>query len=413
MLDNVLKTTNVEPRPYQRTIVEKTVAMYHGQYKNISGETEVHAKSVMVESATGSGKTVMGHLIAKVMQEIQPDLHICWVAMRRNLLTQAQAENTNKGINVKNIHYISMFDSYPQGVMEAVDNGHPILLCIDESQHDSASSMAHLHNIIKPTYILGLTATPFRTDRVKLCFDKIVKDAGIHQLIQDGYLSQFHHYTIPQWDAKTVADFYIREPERWGKSIFYFHTLDECHHLSSILEEHKETIKQKLSQHRPDLPIGDNISEVITGSSKESEREDQLARYRKGEVPCLINCMVLTEGFDDPTLETAFVRDSVKGPTMQMAGRAFRQHPDRATNPIFEHKKIVQSKNTHWPILKTAAPEQQLLWRENDWASLTVNPHLKHINNTARAAIARTVVEIPKFIQERTKKKRVFSAFDR
>jgi hypothetical protein len=51
------------------------------------------------------------------------------------------------------------------------------LLVVDEAEHDAASSMAHLHNVIHTKWILGLTATPFRTDQVKLCFVKVVKPA--------------------------------------------------------------------------------------------------------------------------------------------------------------------------------------------------------------------------------------------
>ena len=45
------------------------------------------------------------------------------------------------------------------------------LLVVDEAQHDAAQSMAVLHQRIRPRFILGLSATPFRADRVKLCFD--------------------------------------------------------------------------------------------------------------------------------------------------------------------------------------------------------------------------------------------------
>jgi len=409
MIDQVIASTNVEPRPYQRKIVEKTVSMFNGTYINGAGKTEANAKPGMVESPTGSGKTVIGHLIAKVLQAQNPDLCVCWVAMRRNLLTQAHGENTKHGINVEDIHYTSMFDNHPDEVVKARKDGRDVLMVVDEAQHDSATSMAHLHNLIKPKYILGLTATPFRTDRIKLCFDKVVKDAGIHQLIQDGYLSQFDHYTIPRWDVDTVADFYSREPERWGKSIFYFLNTGDCSALERVLQSRKAEILNRLRAHRPDLPLGDKVCEVVLGSSREQDRERQLSNFREGRVPCLINCMVLTEGFDDPTLESAFVRDSGKGPTMQMAGRAFRQHPKwkNEQDKAFRNKKVVQSRNTKWPIIKTAMADQQVMWRGSQWYSLTVNPHLAKINSNTRAAIARSEVTMPKFITKRTEKKAV------
>ena len=102
------------------------------------------------------------------------------------------------------------------------------MLIVDEAQHDVTMSMANLHCPLRPKKVLRLTATPFRTDRIKLCFDKVIRDAGIHQLIQDGYLSRYHDFTIPEYSPATVAEFLIQDPERWSKSLVFFHRQDQC-----------------------------------------------------------------------------------------------------------------------------------------------------------------------------------------
>lgn len=381
-IDTIIEGTTVEPRPYQRRIVSKTVDMFTGKYVNGAGEPEEAVDSVMIESPTGSGKTIMALVAAKVLQSQFPDLVVGWVAMRRNLLSQVANENARTGLNVDEFYPTSMFERRPAELVKARQEGKKILLCIDEAQHDAANSCSHLHNIIQPDFVLGMTATPFRTDSMKLCFSKVIKDAGIHQLIQDGYLSKYHHYTIPDWSPKTVADHYCAEPERWGKSIFYFLTTDDCWQL------HSEFQRRGI------------VSDVVTGATSASYREEQLAAFHAGDVPCLINCMVLTEGFDEPSLSTAWVRDSGKGPTMQMAGRAFRKYPELA------YKQVVQSKLTRWPMMRTAMPEEQYLWQEDSWRSLKVNPKLNEINNNARLAIAMTNVELPKWLVDRNAKTR-------
>ena len=377
MIDELIAGTKVQPRPYQKRIVSKVLQMFNGSYVNQDGNTEPAAKAVMVESPTGSGKTVMGLMACKGLQLANPDLHIGWVAMRRNLLGQAAAENSNKNIRVHNINYISMFEHEPEAILAAKAQGKPILLVVDEAQHDCASSMTHLHNLLEPNYVIGLTATPFRTDKMKLCFDKVIKDAGIHALIQDGYLSKFDHYTIEEWSPSAVCERYAAEPERWGKSIFYFKNTDLCFQLQTLLKQRGHE------------------SEVVTG---DSDCDTQLARFRSGEINCLINCMKLTEGFDEPSLNTAWVRDSGKGCTMQMGGRAFRLHPD------LPKKNVVQSKNTKWPFIKTAMPVYQYVWQNNDWTSLTLNPKINEINRNTRIAIAMTEVSMPKFITMKTRK---------
>lgn len=412
-VEQVVKASNVEPRPYQRTITHKATNMFMGRHLNVHRQPEPNARSVMIESATGSGKTVMGHMVAKVLQLEIPDLVVGWVAMRRNLLSQAASENRELGINVQNIHYVSMFDKDPIELAAARRDGKPILMVVDEAQHDAASSMAHLHNMIEPQMILGLTATPFRTDRVKLCFDKVVKDAGIHQLIQDGYLSRYNHFTIPSWTPDIVADHYCSEPERWGSSVVFFHQWEDCLKFRRILREREGEVRDRLKALRPDLPLSRGLVEVVRGGGTKKDYDDRdalLDDFRNGDVGVLVNCMVLTEGFDAPNLETAFVRDSMKGPTMQMAGRAFRIHPKfkEEGDRKFSHKNIVQSRGTKWPILKTAMADRQFLWQENSWRSLTLNPHIEEINHSARMAIAQTMVNLPKFLTEQKQKPRRF-----
>ena len=251
-------------------------------------------------------------------------------------------------------------------------------MLIHNCQHDAASSCAHLHNVIRPRWILGLSATPYRTDRVKLCFDKIVKDAGIHQLIQDGYLSQFDHYTVPKWDVSQLADRYCAEPDRWGKSIFFFHSVEECGRLNDILQERGIA------------------SDVVTGST---DRESQLAAFRSGDLDVLINCMVLTEGFDDPSLRTVWVRPSGRGPTIQMAGRVLRR---------FGHaiKQVVQCRQTRHPFLKTATPRHSYLWQTGQWRSLTANPGIDQCHQNVQMAVAGTMVELPKFLERKQSRPR-------
>jgi len=339
-----------------------------GRYRNGAGHLEPNARSVLIESPTGSGKTCMGWLVAKCMQQEISDLAVGWVSMRRPLLHQAALENMEKQIGVKNVHMISMFNKNPS---ELKKSGRKVLLVVDEAQHDAASSMAHLHNIIEPDYILGLSATPFRTDRVKLCFDKVLKDAGIHQLIQDEYLSKYDHYTVPNWNVETVTETYLREPKRWGKSLFYFVNLEQCYQCHRILCDNGIA------------------ADVVTSHT---DIDAQLSSFESGETKVLINCAKLTEGFNAPDLQTVFVRDSGKGCTIQMAGRVFRKHDNIRT------KQVVQSKLTRWPMIRTALPEQQYIWQENAWLSLTVNPKLSLINKNARLAIASVEVELPKFI---------------
>jgi len=249
--------------------------------------------------------------------------------------------------------------------------------------------MVHLHTLIEPTYVLGLSATPYRSDRAKLCFQKQISDAGIHQLIQDGYLSKYHQYTIDNWDVDNVADHYLREPDRWGKSIFFFLTQDECVRFrnrlvaAGLLERFSKALRDN---DRHGIAA---LDPVVTG---DSDRDAQIESLGNGDLPLLANCMVLTEGFNLPSLQTAWVRDSSRGPTIQMGGRAFRKFPG------LDFKQIVQSKKTDWPFMRTALPEQQYLWMSDEWRSLTLNPLIERMAHNSRIAISQVDVVMPKYL---------------
>jgi superfamily II DNA or RNA helicase len=350
-IQSLIASTAVQPRAYQQRIVAKAFDLFANRA----------LRSILIDSPTGSGKTVMGLLIGRALQEAL-GVRVGWVAMRRYLLDQARAENVGRRIGVS-AAYISMFDREP-----ATDIN---MLIVDEAQHDAASSMAHLHQLIRPRFILGLSATPFRADRVKLCFDSVIKDAGIQTLIQDGYLSEYHHYTIPRHTPEEVVQFYVCERQRWGKSLFYFHTLEQCAAADRLL---------KAAGVRCD---------VVTGSS---DREAQLAAFRDGRLDVLSNCMMLSEGFDCPELKTVFCRPSCRGVTVQMAGRVLRKH---AALPF---KQIVQCQKTPWPFLRTAATAVQFTWLNGDWRSLQVNPFIDQVNGRALQALASINIELPKFL---------------
>jgi superfamily II DNA or RNA helicase len=334
--------------------------MFAGRHVNRFGCLEPAVRSVLVESPTGSGKTVMGLLAAKVLQE-RHGYRVGWVAMRRNLLAQAAEENARRGFGVE-MELISMFDKSPPKVD---------LLIVDEAQHDAAMSMGNLHSAIKPELTLGLSATPFRSDRVKLCFEKSISDAGIGQLIADGYLSRYHHYTIPAYTPESVAWFFSRDRQRWGKSLLFFHRYDQCLKCQRL------------------LAVEGIHAEIVTGHT---DRERQLDDFAAGRTDVLINMAILTEGFDCPSLKTVFCRPSGKGCTVQMGGRVFRQHPELA------FKQIVQCKETRHPFVKTAVADEQYVWLEGGWRTLKLNQQLGAISYNSLRLIASTRAELPEFV---------------
>jgi superfamily II DNA or RNA helicase len=341
----------LEKRPYQDRIHTKALKAY-----------DAGAISCLIESPTGSGKTVMGLGIAQEME--RRGMRIGWVAMRRNLLAQAKAENEEK-FGIKNIEFISMF----QKELPKVD-----FMVLDECHHQACGTCVTLLNRAKPKKYLGMTATPFRTDRMQLSFQKVIKDAGIHLLIQEGYLAPYEHFIIPKWSPPDVAAAYAEEKERWGKSVMFFLTVEECYTCQAAL-----------------LTRGIQ-SEVITANT---DRDEQLDRFDRGEIPVVLNVYILSEGFDCPDLKTVWVRPSSKSPTIQMAGRVFRKHPSKP------FAQIVQSEDASFTIVDHARALNRYTKISGQWLSIRGNDNLQRAHLRALQTIAASKdVKMPDHIKK-------------
>ena len=207
------------PRDYQARIIGKV----------ISGVESENLSTFMIQSATGSGKTCIGLELARHFYRTG-GWTTNWVAMRRKLLVQVremQQLHYPEDAHLQYLTPVSMFDRDPP---------HADITVVDESHHDACTSSAVNHARVQPKIVIGLSATPMRTDKLRLAFQKTITDAGIHRLIGEGWLSQFHHWnTPPSTTPSTVAQFYLREREKWGKTAVFFLSIHDCYRFKQLL----------------------------------------------------------------------------------------------------------------------------------------------------------------------------------
>ena len=369
---------NIEKRDYQERIFNKALK-YISEFlkKKAAGELKPDAAAtLLIESPTGSGKTVVGQAILKALSIGMVNNTIyepLWIAHRRELLRQANKTNEDV-FKIQGFETMSMFDRNPDRF-----RGQKKVLLVDEAQHDPAASSASIHSAIQPEIIIGLTATPYRVDRAKLCFEKVIKDAGIHQLIREGWLAPFQQYMMEgDWTPANVTRVFMQQPEEWGLSVSYFLRVEEAIEMADRLKA--EGIK----------------AESITG---DSDREDILEAFHAGEIQHLSNCMVLTEGFDAPKLKTAFVRASSKGPTIQMAGRAFRKH---ISTP---YVNVVQNEFTKFPFTRHATAEMQYVEENGIWKHIG-NKDIEPIIQKNRFKRVQVKIELPEYLIKKKAKSR-------
>lgn len=352
---------HVETRVYKQSIVRQVLAHF-----------EADKLSVMIESPVGSGKTIMGLIVLDAMckRAAGRRLRISWVACRRHLLHQVEA--LNRATYGLRIQYVSMFDRNPPPCD---------IIVLDEAHHDATNSVANIFHHSKNTFTLGLSATPLRTDKMKLSFEVTVAECGIGRLIADEYLSPFMLHIIPEWTPALVADTYLSDVPHWGKSIAFFSTIEECREFDFRMNDAGVSC------------------EVVTSKTN---KDDQLEHFIAGEVQVIANVAMFCEGLDLPDLKSVFVRDASRLPTIQMAGRGLRLAPGK------KHCNIVQSRETKYTFSKLAEPLDTLILDRGKWLSLAGKNEIieRTLMDTIERILASPSVTLPKYFKS-TRAKRI------
>ena len=314
---------NWEVRQYQQEAVAACLADF----------AERKCTSVMLESPVGSGKTYMALEVIHALQDrLGRRLKVNWVAPRHHLLRQVM--EANMGLHQDVIRPVSLFERMPPEADFVV---------LDEAHHEATQTCILLYEKMGGEYVLGLSATPFRTDRMKLSFQDTVTTCSIDRLIREGFLSPIHSYLLPHYGPQIVAETYLYSRRDWGKTLAFFPTVLEC------------------NQFRQFMADAGVACEVVTA---ESDKDRQLEDFICGRVRVVANVSMLTEGFDQPDVQTIFARDASRLPTIQMCGRGLRLTEGK------DHCNIVQSAKTPYLFERVTPARRRFRLMNGEWMAL-------------------------------------------
>lgn len=205
-----------------------------------------------------------------------------------------------------------------------------VIVC-DEAHHSAAATYKKIFEHFKPRLLLGFTATPSRGDNVRLddIYDKIIFQRDLRWGIENGYLCDiFCKRAQIGFDLTNVrmshGDYAPGELEEAMDG-----TADA---IAQVYREHAcgATLIFAVSVHQCE-EIASKIpgAEIVTGKTK--DRAEIIRRFTAREIPCLVNCMVFTEGTDMPLVETVIIARPTRSDSLytQMVGRGLRLHPEK------------------------------------------------------------------------------------
>ena len=209
-------------------------------------------------------------------------------------------------------------------------------IIIDEAHHCISDSYQKVLNHFNKAKVLGVTATPDRGDMRNLgsYFESLAYEYTLPKAIKEGYLSPIKALTIPlkidmsgvgvqagdfkASDIGTALDPYLQgiaaEMEKYcqdKKTVVFLPLVKTSQKFRDILNDH-----------------GFRAAEV-NGDSQ--DRAEVLEAFDRGDYNVLCNSMLLTEGWDCPSVDCVVVLRPTKVRSLycQMVGRGTRLSPGK------------------------------------------------------------------------------------
>ena len=318
-------------------------------------------KKVLLVAPTGSGKTVIASSMLEQAKE-RGNFGL-FVAHRRELVMQCSRKladfeikhgviMASKSGNLYADIQIASIQTFTSRVGRddfIKPNAHIII--IDEAHRSTSASFKKLIAEYPDAWVIGLTATPCRADGKGLgnVYQELVECGNIKELTQKGYLvpNRIVAPTIPDLqNIRIVAGDYekrsldnrMNTPKLVGDLVSHWikYGEDRPTVVFAVSIKHSKYIANIFKQNG--IPSGH-----IDGEMPEIEREEQLEKLNNGQIKVLSNCMVLTEGWDQPKVSCVIIARPTKSYSLylQMVGRSLRPAENKKDTLIIDHSGCV------------------------------------------------------------------------
>ncbi len=329
-------------RPYQEKAIEC-----------VEAEFSKGARSTLIVLATGCGKTIVFSNLAA--REVRRGGRVLILAHRGELLDQAidklyKATGIRAGLEKAEQTSDVTLDEMPYtvvvGSVQSMKSERRLarfkpnefsLIVIDECHHALTGTYRAVIDHFPKARLLGVTATPDRGDLRSLSevFQTISFEYSIIEAIKDGYLSPIHAQTIPlRIDLRGVAqqagDYQVAG---LGAALIpYLHQI--CREIKQRCADRKTIVFTPLiSISREMLAIfnEEGITEVREVNGDSTDRAETIEWFASASKGCvLLNSMLLTEGYDEPSVDCIVVLRATKVRSLfvQMVGRGTRLSPE-------------------------------------------------------------------------------------
>lgn len=329
-------------RPYQEKMSNEARALMR------SG-----VRSMILESPTGSGKTVLASYIVK--SSVALGNRVWFITHRRELIRQVLKAFSNVGVPcgvvsagfMEEPHFPVQICSIQSLKRRYEHMSKPGLIIYDECHHLAAKNWEFIFNQITEAFHIGLTATPQRLDGKGLgkYFQAMVKGPTVSWLIEAGFLSDYKLYapsTVDMTGIRTTMGDFDRKAtnERVDKPTITGSAINEYLKLcrgkravvfASSIEHSKHIVEQFRS--------AGVKAEHVDGETPTEIRDRVMNDFKDGKTSVVSNVELFGEGYDCPAIEAVIMLRPTQSLSMylQMLGRCLRPAEGKDYAIILDH----------------------------------------------------------------------------
>lgn len=343
----ILSPIELRPLPFQERLLELLeVSRQQGYRRNL------------LVSATGTGKTVMAALDYGGLAERLDRSRLLFVAHREEILDQSLAtfryalrdpsfgEKWVGGARPTRFeHVFASIQSLNAADLDALPADHFDVVIVDEFHHAAAASYEKVLSHLNPAELVGLTATPERSDGLPILHwfdDRIAAELRLWDAIDQQHLAPFLYYGIHDgldlrdvpwkrgrgYDIEALSNRYTSS-DAWARLVI------------KQLDGHTDTASMRclgfcvsvdhaqfMARHFNDAGIP---SVAVWGDSPRADREAALRDLAKGNVKAVFSVDLFNEGVDVPNVDTVLMLRPTESPVLflQQLGRGLRKAKDK------------------------------------------------------------------------------------
>ena len=250
------------------------------------------------------------------------------------------------------------------------------IVIYDECHSSISRTRKAVLDIYKDRVIIGLTATPCRSDGrgLGVVYQEIVRCSNFAELQEQGYLVPVRYFGAEHEpdldDIRLVAGDYnkktlgerVDKPKLVGDILLNWSKIapDRQTVIFATNVSHSLNIKEEFEKH------GYSI-EHIDAKTPHEERMDILRRFEQGDIQIVTNCEVFSEGADFPWVSCIILAKPSKSYAryVQKAGRVSRLYKGKIDGIIIDHARMIQE---HGYL------EDPVVWSLNDKEKAWSNP---------------------------------------